>query len=162
MTGRLAYRKVLGTKNPADVLTKHVPADLLQKHLETLGVEFRGGRAESAPELNNIESVVLEVSPAEEPGLRPKKKVSFAAKIQCRAIPSENKGRKCRGQARKKLEGRWEKRSLDSGGSNPCSGSGIHTSETSGNGGPCLSGKAHWCGPQLECPQVSSILCESW
>ena len=65
MTGRLAYRKVLGTKNPADVLTKHVPAELLQKHLETLGVEFRGGRAESAPELNSVESVVLEVSPAE-------------------------------------------------------------------------------------------------
>ena len=120
MTGRLAYRKVLGTKNPADVLTKHVPADLLQKHLETLGVEFRGGRAESAPELNSIESVVLEVSPAEESSFKPKKKVSFAAKIQCRAIPSENKGSKCRGQARKKLEGKFEKRSIDPGGSNPC------------------------------------------
>ena len=49
LTGRLAYRKVLGAKNPADVLTKHAPAELLQKHLETLCVEVRGGRAETAP-----------------------------------------------------------------------------------------------------------------
>ena len=60
ITGRLAYRKVLGTKNPADVLTKHVPAKLLQKHFETLCTKVRGGRAESAPELNSLESVILE------------------------------------------------------------------------------------------------------
>ena len=52
---------------------------------------------------------------------RRRKKVSFAAKIQCRAIPSENKGRKCRGQARKKLEGRWEKPSVSAGGAIPTS-----------------------------------------
>ena len=57
LTGRLAYRKVLGTKNPADVLTKHVPAELLQRHLETLCTEVRGGRAEAAPELNSLESI---------------------------------------------------------------------------------------------------------
>ena len=120
MTGRLTYRKVLGTKNPADVLAKHVPAELLQKHLETFSVEFRGGRAEIAPELNSVESVVLEMSPAEEPSLRtterPKKKVSFAAKIQCRAIPLENKWRKCKGQARKKIETKWRRTDSSAGG----------------------------------------------
>ena len=54
-SGRLAYRKVLGTLNPSDVLTKHVPGDLLDSHLTTLGVELRGGRAESAPTLNSLE-----------------------------------------------------------------------------------------------------------
>ena len=43
---------------------------------------------------------------------RRKKKVRFAAKVQYRAIPSENKGRKCRGQARKNVETKW--RSTDS------------------------------------------------
>ena len=37
VTGRLAFHKVLGAKNPADVLTKHVPGELLDKHLETIG-----------------------------------------------------------------------------------------------------------------------------
>ena len=31
------------------------------------------------------------------------------------------------------------------------SGGGPYTSETSGNVGPCLSGKAHWCNSPLEC-----------
>ena len=52
---RLSYKKVLGSLNPADVLTKHVPKDLLNAHLVTLGVEMRGGRAESAPTLDNLE-----------------------------------------------------------------------------------------------------------
>ena len=57
-TGRLSYKKVLGTKNPADVLTKHVPGDLLDRHLETIRAEIVGGRAESAPQLNSVESYV--------------------------------------------------------------------------------------------------------
>ena len=54
ISGRLAYHKVLGTKNPADVLTKHVPGELLERHLETLGAEMRGGRSELAPELMSL------------------------------------------------------------------------------------------------------------
>ena len=46
---------MLGTLNPSDVLTKHVTADLLTAHLKTLGVEVRGGRADSAPELSQLE-----------------------------------------------------------------------------------------------------------
>ena len=59
-TKRLKYKKVLGTRNPADLLTKHVPGELLNAHLITLGVEFRGGRAESAPTLDNIEAYTEE------------------------------------------------------------------------------------------------------
>ena len=54
-TGRLAYKKVLGTLNPADILTKYVPGDLLDSHIKTLNVEVRCGRAESAPSLDALE-----------------------------------------------------------------------------------------------------------
>ena len=58
VTGRLSYKKVLGTKNPADILTKHVPSDLLNRHLETVRAVVVAGRAESAPELNTVESCI--------------------------------------------------------------------------------------------------------
>ena len=54
ISGRLAYHKVLGTKNPADVLTEHVLGELLERHLETLGAEMRGGRSELAPKLMSL------------------------------------------------------------------------------------------------------------
>ena len=53
-TGRLSYRKVLGSRNPSDSLTKHVASTLLDQHLLTVGAEFRGGRADSAPTLDEI------------------------------------------------------------------------------------------------------------
>ena len=59
VAGRLHYKKVLGTKNPSDVLTKHVPGELLERHLEVTGAEPRGGRVETAPELNSVESMLL-------------------------------------------------------------------------------------------------------
>ena len=98
VTGRLAYRKVLGTKNPADVLTKHVPSELLDRHLETLGTELQGGRAQAAPELNSleVESWVTwlpeEVEPEE---ATRSKRVTFLRKVGVRAIPSQNRGRRC-------------------------------------------------------------------
>ena len=52
--GRLKYKKVLGFQNPADALTKYMASPLINRHTETLGMEFRGGRAEAAPELNSI------------------------------------------------------------------------------------------------------------
>ena len=53
-TGRLSYKKVLGSRNPSDVLTKHVASTLLDQHLATIGAEYRGGRADSAPTLDEI------------------------------------------------------------------------------------------------------------
>ena len=111
LTGRLAYKKVLGTKNPADVLTKHVPAELLQRHLETLCTEVRGGRAETAPELNSLESFIVE--------LKIKKEVRFNAKVQVRPIPAANNGRRCKGTFQKKTEGKWGGHRADAGGASP-------------------------------------------
>ena len=59
-TGRLRYKKVLGTRNPADILTKHVPKDLLNAHIVTLGIDIRGGRAETAPTIDSIEAYTEE------------------------------------------------------------------------------------------------------
>ena len=51
---RLAYSKVLGTDNPADLMTKHLTQDVIEKHCATLRVQFLGGRAETAPTLSTI------------------------------------------------------------------------------------------------------------
>ena len=59
MTGRLAYHKVLGSKKPAEILTKHVPVELLAKHFGDLQMAARGGQAETAPELNSLMSVLM-------------------------------------------------------------------------------------------------------
>ena len=45
-----------------------------------------------------------------------KRRVSFATKVQYKAIPSENRGRSCKGQARKKIEGKWKKPNASAGG----------------------------------------------
>ena len=37
-SGRIQYKKVLGEKNPADLLTKHMSADLAGRHLATLNM----------------------------------------------------------------------------------------------------------------------------
>ena len=39
--------KVLGTENPADLLTKHLPRETMAKHLEFSGLVIKGGRAEA-------------------------------------------------------------------------------------------------------------------
>ena len=103
MSGRLAYRKVLGSQKPADMLTKHVPADLLQ-----------------APELNTLEAIVVSWEEAdndegakENGGIKNQtgqKRVHFAPKIKFRAVPSANRGRECRGAARKEWQGHREPR----------------------------------------------------
>ena len=85
-TNRLTYKKVLGTKNPADMLTKHMSAELLSRHMAVLGAELRGGRAETAPQLNSVESVVASwTEPLKgESGAR---KVHFARTMKVRLIP---------------------------------------------------------------------------
>ena len=99
VSGRLAYRKVLGTKNPSDVLTKHVPGELLERHIESMGMDARGGRASSAPELNSVESLVFcWTGPLAggEPDGGSDQKLRFSSRVQFRAIAHENRGRRCR------------------------------------------------------------------
>ena len=52
---RLEYEKVLGTDNPADLMTKHLSLEVVERHSSKLGVEFPSGRAETAPALHNIQ-----------------------------------------------------------------------------------------------------------
>ena len=106
---RLGYKKVLGTRNPADVLTKHVPGELLRAHLQAIGVEYRGGRAETAPTLDSVEAFTQEwVVDTREAGSErttdvtdgreskelvvSKVKVRFSSKVHYRAVPSLGKG----------------------------------------------------------------------
>ena len=49
--GRVPLRKIDGTKNPADLMTKHLEVKKIEEHLERLGLEFRGGRAQAAANL---------------------------------------------------------------------------------------------------------------
>jgi hypothetical protein len=55
-TGRFELRKIPGENNPADLLTKHSQtAERLSKLVALFGAEFRGGRAQSAPQLRRTE-----------------------------------------------------------------------------------------------------------
>ena len=48
---RLELKKVLGEENPADLFTKHsISRDRLEKLVKLFDCQFKGGRAESAPQ----------------------------------------------------------------------------------------------------------------
>ena len=51
---RLAYTKVLGTNNPADLMTKHLTQEVIERHCNTLKVQFPEGRAATAPTLSSV------------------------------------------------------------------------------------------------------------
>ena len=55
---RLSYYKVLGTDNPADLMTKYLSKEVIEKHCRLLGVESPGGRALTAPALHNVQSAL--------------------------------------------------------------------------------------------------------
>ena len=51
----LKITKVLGTLNPADILTKHTPRKTLEQHLRTVGIFEDHGRASSAPTIEHAD-----------------------------------------------------------------------------------------------------------
>ena len=51
---RLQYDKVLGTINPATLLTKYLTPDVIEGHCAMLGVQSTEGRAKLAPTLSRI------------------------------------------------------------------------------------------------------------
>ena len=51
--GDFKLTKVLGSENPADLLTKHVPRETMSKHMEFLGLTAEEGRPMSAPTLQH-------------------------------------------------------------------------------------------------------------
>jgi hypothetical protein len=58
---RVNLEKVLGTENPADLMTKHLDQRSIEKCLDKMGVVFTEGRAKTAPMLVNNEPVAMEV-----------------------------------------------------------------------------------------------------
>ena len=46
--GSLIYSKVLGTENPADLMTKSLCEKIVIKLMDTIAQKFRGGRGETA------------------------------------------------------------------------------------------------------------------
>ena len=52
-TGDLRLFKVLGTQNPADMLTKAVARDDLNRYLDLVGVVLGRARAATAPRIAN-------------------------------------------------------------------------------------------------------------
>ena len=83
MEGRLSYKKVLGSRNPADALTKYMPGPLMSQHMTTLGLEARGGRADSAPTIDTLECHT---------DAWRYKRVRFHGMVQIVRIPSEGRG----------------------------------------------------------------------
>ena len=96
--GRLKYAKVLGSRNTADALTEYMASPLLDQHLQTVGLECRGGRAESAPELNAVMPyTVCELF----------KKVRFSGKIEFRKIPSTGMAKSVKGARARRAQ--WQR-----------------------------------------------------
>ncbi len=53
-SGSMSVRKVLGTDNPADLMTKHLAAQDVERHADHLSLERYQDRAESAPMLSSL------------------------------------------------------------------------------------------------------------
>ena len=111
---RLKYTKVVCTRDPADILTKHVPRDTLDVHMRTLGVSHEEGRAEVVPNLDSVEPYTAEYL-VERGG---KRNIASNKVVQFMAIPAIGKGRPCKEAKKSKviISGTSERatRSIDS------------------------------------------------
>ena len=54
-SGDFALSKILGSDNPADLLTKYLDGSSIVKHAKRIEIEYEGGRADSAPALPKSE-----------------------------------------------------------------------------------------------------------
>ena len=48
------YVKILGTENPADLMTKYLARDVIDKHMSVLGQVFQEGRAGKGLEMQKV------------------------------------------------------------------------------------------------------------
>ena len=98
VSGRIVYRKVLGEKNPADLLTKHMSAELSERHLQTLSMRLDSGRADIAPTLDSVESLVTSWYEREGFGKDidyfGHRQVRFDSQVSVRAIPITGRHRR--------------------------------------------------------------------
>ena len=54
-SGRIAYSKIPGQINPADLFTKAVEREVMERHSQFMGQETIAGQAETAPKRRDIE-----------------------------------------------------------------------------------------------------------
>ena len=117
VSGRISYKKVLGEKNPADLLTKYMPSELASRHLECISASTLEGRAETAPELDQVDdgrhdddfetrlgdviSVVRWIRDKSE------RRTRFNEIVRVRPIPASGKMRQCTKKEGSKLRGSW-------------------------------------------------------
>ena len=119
VSGRIVYKKVLGEKNPADLLTKYMTADLSLRHLTTIAARFAEGRAESAPEIDTVEDATgaraIDGGSGGSSDVTSwvrrivDQNVRFCESVSVRPIPAEGLGRKCQRSNRKRMQGRWQR-----------------------------------------------------
>ena len=55
--GRVPLSKIDGTRNPADLMTKHLESTKTAIHLVTMNLAFKGGRAEAAAHLYAMKAI---------------------------------------------------------------------------------------------------------
>ena len=55
----VTYRKVLGTENPADLMTKYLSRDVVNGHMTKLGQDVREGRADKGLEMQGASKGTL-------------------------------------------------------------------------------------------------------
>ena len=51
--GEVHYKKLEGSKNVSDILTKPVESEVLDRHMAAMGFEFRSGRNELTPDFGD-------------------------------------------------------------------------------------------------------------
>lgn len=49
--GNFVLEKILGTKNPADLLTKHLATVAMKEHIDRMGFTFVEGRSKETPDI---------------------------------------------------------------------------------------------------------------
>ena len=57
---RSQFTKVLGTINPADLMTKYLTRDVLMGHCERINLIYKEGRAHAAPKLNMVLKAIFD------------------------------------------------------------------------------------------------------
>ena len=58
--GVVHYKKLDGSKNTSDILTKPVEAEIMGRHMTSLGFEFRSGRNPLTPAFSGKEEGIME------------------------------------------------------------------------------------------------------
>ena len=110
VSGRIAYKKVLGEKNPADLMTKFMSAELATRHLTTMNMNLCEGRANAAPTLDSMVQGWYDDDSdydghADIASIATRtKKVRFSDTVHFRGIPATGKCRKTPGRGRTRKE----------------------------------------------------------